>query len=243
MRLLLGGLGVGSFTAGVLAVFATENGTGSGVLLGFGGILIVLALLGNHIDSFEFGGAKLRLRASAAQMFALAEETERRGDLVEADRLRAQARALLDAAGPIADHYRSLRESMPSGAARTDALERVVARARRLGAEQAFDAAEVARWLREGTDGQRITALAMMQARPELWDVDAAFAAIEDPRSAFEQFHAMLLALHLIESLDPARRRQLAGIIRRVRGQRFGEDEDRWQLSEEILQRLEDPVP
>jgi hypothetical protein len=97
LRVLLGLLGLGSFAAGVLAVFVTENGTGTGVLLGFGGILIVLALPGNHIDSFEFGGARLRLRASAAEKFALAVESERRGDAVEADRLRAQARALLDA--------------------------------------------------------------------------------------------------------------------------------------------------
>lgn len=226
----------------MLAVFVTENGTGAGVLLGFGGILIVLALIGNHIDSFEFGGAKLRLRASAAEKFALAVESDRRGDTVKADRLRAQAQALLDAASPIAADYRSLRESMPSGAARTDALEEVVARARRLGAEQAFDPAEVARWLREGTDEERITALAMMQARPELRDADATLTAIEHSRSAFEQYHAMLLALQLIESLDPARRRQLAGIIRRVRGLRFRQGGERWQLSEEILDRLEHPA-
>lgn len=118
-----------------------------------------------------------------------------------------------------------------------------MARARRLGAEQASDAAEVARRLREGTDEERITALAMMQARPELRDVDAAFAAVEHPRSAFEQYHAMLLALELIGDLDPVGRRQLAGIIRRVRGLRFSQGGERWQLGEEILQRLENPVP
>ena len=125
LRLLLGLLGTGSFAAGVLAVFVSDNGTGTGVLLGFGGILIVLALLGNRIDSFEFGGAKLRLRASAAEKLVLAEESDRRGDTAEADRLRAQAQALLDAAGPIADDYRSLRASMRSGPARTRALEEV----------------------------------------------------------------------------------------------------------------------
>jgi hypothetical protein len=71
LRLLMGLLGVGSFGAGVLAVFVTENGTGAGVLLAFGGVLLVLALLGNRIESFEFGGAKLRLRAAAAARFAL----------------------------------------------------------------------------------------------------------------------------------------------------------------------------
>lgn len=115
LRLLMGLLGVGSFGAGVLAVFVTENGTGAGVLLAFGGVLLVLALLGNRIESFEFGGAKLRLRAAAAERFALAEESERRGDTATADRLRAEAQALLEAAGPIAADYWSVRRSMRPG--------------------------------------------------------------------------------------------------------------------------------
>lgn len=71
LRVLTGLLGAGSFGTGVLAVFVTQNGTGTGVLLAFGGVLLVLALLGNRIESFELGGAKLRLRAAAADRFAL----------------------------------------------------------------------------------------------------------------------------------------------------------------------------
>jgi len=64
--------------------------------------VLVLALLGDRIDSLELGGTKLKLRAAAVQKFALAEESESRGDSVTASRLRAEGHALLGAAGPIA---------------------------------------------------------------------------------------------------------------------------------------------
>ena len=48
-----------------MAVFVTQNGTGTGVLITFGGILLVLALLGDRIESFAFGGSKLKMRAAS----------------------------------------------------------------------------------------------------------------------------------------------------------------------------------
>jgi len=238
LRLLLGLLGAGSFGAGVAAVFVTENGTGTGVLITFGGILLVLALLGDRIESFEFGGSKLKLRAAAAEKFALAEDSEHRGDTETAARLRAEARALLEAAGPIAADYRTVRGSMPAGRARTMALERIVARARRLAAEQSFEPDEVIRWLRDGSDEERITALAMMQAKPTLRDFDAVVAAIKDSRSAFEQYHAMLLAEQMLGNLDAAQRQRLVEVIKGARGLRFRRDADRWKVSERILARM-----
>ncbi|MEU0052628.1 hypothetical protein ABZ299_23235 [Streptomyces sp. NPDC006184] len=239
LRVLTGLLGAGSFGTGVLAVFVTQNGTGTGVLLAFGGVLLVLALLGNRIESFELGGASLRLRAAAAERFAAAEESERRGDPTTAGQLRAEAQALLDAAGPIAANYRSVRRSMRPGPDRTRAMEEIVSRARRLSEEQPFEPAEVLRWLREGSDEERVTALAMMQASRELRNFDAALAAIEHSRSAFEQYLAMLLTRLMIDDLDAAQLRRLADIIKSQRGLRFRHDTDRWRLSEEILQRVE----
>jgi hypothetical protein len=236
LRLILGGLGAASFGVGILALFVSENGTGTGVLIAFGGAVLVIGLLGDRIESFEFGGTKLRLRSAAAERFALAEEAERQGDSGEADRLRLEAQALLDAAGPVAADYHSLRTTMRPGPDRTRALEVVVAQARRLAKEGSFDAAEVARWLREGSDEERITALGMMQAKAELRDFDATVMAIEHSRSAFEQYHAMLLAVEMVDDLDANQRHQLAEVVNRARG-RFRADSDRWLLSEEILRR------
>ena len=238
LRVTTGLLGAGAFGTGVLAVFVTPNG-GAGVLLAFGGVLLVLALLGNRIESLEFGGTTLRLRAAAAERFALAEDSERHGDSATASRLRSEAQALLDAAGPIAADYRSVRSSLRAGPERTWELERVVSRARRLAEEQRFEPAEVLRWLREGDDEERITALAMMQARPELRDFDAALEAVVRARSAFEQYHAMLLTFRMIDDLDQTQLMRLANIVKSQRGLGFRRDSDRWKLREDILRRAD----
>ncbi|WP_406411269.1 hypothetical protein [Streptomyces sp. NBC_01614] len=217
----------------------TQN-AGAGVLLAYGGVLLVLALLGNRIEGLEFGGAKLRLRAAAAERFALAEESERQGDAATANRLRAEAQALLDAAGPIAADYRSVRGAMRAGPERTWAMEDVVSRARYLAQKQSFEPTEVLRWLREGNDEDRVTALAMMQASRELRNFEAALEAVEHSRSAFEQYHAMLLAASMIDDLDPTQLRRLAAVIKSQRGFHFRHDADRWQLSEEILRRVDE---
>ncbi|MDF3288467.1 hypothetical protein [Streptomyces silvisoli] len=242
VRAAMGLLGAGSFGTGVCAVFATDNGTGTGVLLAFGGVLLVLALFGNRVESFELGGANLKLRAAAAERLALAEESERWGDTTTAEQLRAEAQALLEAAGPIAERYWSLRHSMRPGRERTLAMEQLVSRARRLPEERPFEPTEVVRWLREGTDGERVIALAMMQASRELRNFEAVVAAIEDSHSAFEQYHAVLLAKLMVDDLNTAQLRRLAETLRSQQGHRFQRDTDRWELSEDILRRVEQRV-
>ncbi|MFG2991784.1 hypothetical protein ACGFZK_21255 [Streptomyces sp. NPDC048257] len=228
-------LGAGSFGVGAFAVFATQNGTGAAALIVFGGVLLLLALLGSRIESLEFGGATLRMRADAAERFALAEESERRGDMATANELRAEARTLLEAARPIAADYGSVRRSVRPSASRIRAMEEVVARARRLAQEESFEPAEVSRWLREGTDEERITALAMMQASPELWDFEAVLAAITHAHTPFEQYHAIRLAAQMAELLDADQAGRLA---EGVEAQRFGPDADRELLGEEILRKV-----
>jgi hypothetical protein len=237
LRVVLGVLGAGAFGAGTAAVFLTDNGTGSAVLVALGGILIVLALLGDRIESLGFGGAQVTLRAVAGRL-ARAEESELRGDTEEAERLRVEAQMLLEAAGPIASDYDSVRSSMPSGPARTAAMEQVLARARQLALDRDLAPAEVAQWLREGTDEQRITALGLMQADPRLWDFDAVLAAIERSRSAFEQYHALRLAGQMLHRLDARQRQRLAVVVRGQRGWRFRRDTGRWGLSEDLLRRI-----
>jgi hypothetical protein len=235
LRLLLGVLGGAAFAGGVAAVFVTANGTGTGMLITFGGILLVLALLGDRIESFEFGGSKLKMRAAAAEKFALAEESEDRGDTATAARLRAEARVLL---GATASEYRAVREAMPEGLERTRALERIMDDARTLAAQEEFPADEVSGWLRDGSDEKRITALAIMQAKPALRDSDAVLAAIKDPRSAFEMYHAMKLAKQMLGDLNVEQKQRLSKILKDERSMRFPYDRGRRRLSEEILDSL-----
>lgn len=138
---------------------------------------------------------------------------------------------------PIAAEYRTVRGSMPAGPERTMAMELVVARARKLADEQAFDPAEVLQWLREGNDEERVTALAMMQAKPELRNFDSVLTAIKSARAPFEQYHALLLADMMLDDLDADERQLLVEVVKSVRGRRFRRDTDRWLLSEQILRR------
>lgn len=79
----------------------------------------------------------------------------------------------------------------------------------------------------------------MMQANRKLRNFEATLAAIEHSHSAFERYHAMLLTTLMIDDLDAMQLRRLADIIKSQRGVRFRRDTDRWQLSEEILKRVD----
>ncbi len=238
LRLVLGTLGAVSIGAGATAVFVTVNGTGTAVLLAFGGILLGLAVLGDRIESVKLGGTKVKLRAAAEAKFALAEDFQHQGKFADADRLRAEGNALLDAAGPIASEYRKLRGSMPVGKERTAALEGVVEQARKLANKGRYDRAEVSSWLRGSSEGNRVMALAMMETRPELRDAEAVFAAVKDPSSAFEHYHAMRVAECMIADLDADHRRRLVELIKAARSSVFGPEASRWRLSDRMLDSL-----
>ena len=184
-------------------------------------------------------GGKLRMRAEAAEKFALADDSEDRGDTTTAAQLREQARALLEAAEPIASEYRNARVSMPEGRERTRAMESIMDRARELAAQGAFQPSEVINWLRDGSDEQRIIALAMMQAQPTLREFNAVLTAVRDPRSAFEQYHAMLLAKQMLDDLNVEQRQSLAEVLKDERSMRFPFDRGRRRLSQAILDSLE----
>jgi hypothetical protein len=238
LRLVLGALGAASLGAGAVAVFSTDNGTGAAVLVTFGGVVLVLALRGDRIESFEFGGTRLRIRAAAAGRLAAADESERRGDAAGAARLRAEAQALLEAAGPIAADYRTTRQSMAPGWDRTMAMERIVTEAGQLAAARSFDPAEVSRWLREGSEEERVTALGMMQASPALREFGPVLAAISGSLSPFEQYHAMRVSELMLDDLSPAQQQELAAAIRAQRGPAFRLDGSRWRLSQRILAEI-----
>ena len=116
-------------------------------------------------------------------------------------------------------------------------------RARRLAAEETIPANMVTGWLPDGSDEERITALAMMQAQPALREWDAVLAAIKDPRSAFEQYHAMRLAKQMLADLNVEQQHCLAEVLKDERSLRFPFDRGRRRLSEEILDSLSVGAP
>jgi hypothetical protein len=232
IRAAVGLFGIGVFAAGVVAVFVTENGTGAAALLAIGAAFMVIAVLGDRVQSVELGGVNLTIRDLARQTYALAREAEHRGDDESAARLRTVASQL----EALARGYRRLRGSMRSGHERTRALEHVMTEARRLAKSDALEAADVVTWFEEGTPEARITALGLMQGNARLRDFEAALDAIDDSRSAFEQYHGLRLAEMMIPDLTASQRAQVAVVTERaLRRYRVRRDSDRRETGERVL--------
>lgn len=229
--------GAAVFGAGVAAVFVTDNGTGAAALLAIGAAAMVASALGDRVQSVEMGGVSLTIRDMARETYGLARDAEQRGDEASAEGLRAVAGEL----EALARGYRRLRGSMRSGDERTRALEHVMTEARRLAQADGLEAADVLGWFEAGTPEARITALGLMQGNPRLRDFEAALDAIDDSRSAFEQYHGLRLAESMTPELTGSERAQLKLITERaLRRRSVRRDSDRLKTGERILEALED---
>ncbi|MFC7328428.1 hypothetical protein [Marinactinospora rubrisoli] len=237
LQWIAGCTGGAALVTGAVAVFTSDNEAGTTALLTVGGLLLLVGMFGHLVDSFEFNGTRVNLR-KAAEAAASARKAELEGDRDEAERLREQAVAFLEEARAPASEYRRLRTAMPPGQDRTAMLEDVMDRARGTAAKLRASPGDVAAWLRGDDEGERVTALAMMRERPDLRDPEAVLAAVEDPRSAFEHYHAMLLAAEMAGDLDAAQRDRLVTTIERQRGRRYRAASDRWRVSERVLRAV-----
>jgi hypothetical protein len=79
-----------------------------------------------------------------------------------------------------------------------------------------------------------------MKSRADLAPLDLVIALIETSLSAFEQFHALTMALKVAPSLDRPHRSQLREAIERARRTHLVPDTDRYALSERILAAMSD---
>jgi hypothetical protein len=99
-----------------------------------------------------------------------------------------------------------------------------------------------------GKEGNRVLALVMMHVAPELASSDAIAEAIAAPRTAFEQYHALVAAEALANltprpvGLDDVRR---AVEVALATGRFDARDSDRGQVARRVLSKLsqEQQVP
>lgn len=229
---MLGLFGLASFVTGVVAVFLTDS-SGTGVLLTIGAILIVFVFIGNQVANIEVAGHSITF-ANVREKFEQAELSELRGDVVEADRLREDAWKLMEQA---ASEYWKLRSSSPSSYERTAALESVMARAEGLGAAHSFDRSRVNSWLLSTVEANRAMALAMMKSSPDSRDVDAVLSVISKPKSAFEQYHALLLLEMMFDGLPATAQSKAIDVISSARGLTSNADQGRNKIRQRILER------
>lgn len=192
------GLAALSFVVGAVAVFTTDNEIGTAAMVAASAGLILVVVFADRIQTLEAGPIKATLPRQAAKQLEQAGAADARGDHDQAQRLRESARILLDGTAPVSTRLDTLLTQEP-GPKRTGMQQLLMSHTRALA--QASTSADTVRALfGEGSDGDRLTAIAIMQARPELADPKTLTSAVVDARSAHEQYQALVAIEKVVDA-------------------------------------------
>ncbi|GIE86286.1 hypothetical protein [Actinoplanes regularis] len=199
-----GGRPTGTIFAGGLTVFAAAFGFVTGWLYS-------RLLLGEAM-------ARADQRGYVAAMYEQeAVQAEKDGDSQGAVQLRNRARDVLHGMTDIGAAYEDARRSMPVGLGRTGAFDRLAEQARRIARFGHYDAAGVKAALTDGSDGERIAALAIMEVQTDIADLETVRSVLAAPRSANEQYLALRVIRNLIPHLRGQDRERIRAYIDGIR--------------------------
>jgi formylglycine-generating enzyme required for sulfatase activity len=96
----------------------------------------------------------------------------------------------------------------------------------------------------ENQEGTRITGIAVAQARPYPEHVDLATKIIQNSRSPFEQFHALLLARAVVDRASPEQREALRNALLNQAGTPIDQsDSSRADIKAELLNKIDTETP
>lgn len=190
-----------SFAVGAVAVFTTSNELGTAAMVAASAGLILVVVFADRIQVLEAGPIRATLPRQAAKQLVQAGAAEARGNVEDAQRLRASARVLLDGAAPVSAPLDTSVADEPAPP-RSDVQHLLMSHTRAL-ARASTSADTVRELFGEGSDGDRLSAIAIMQARPELADSQTLTAAVVNARSAHEQYQA-LVAIEKVADAAPA---------------------------------------
>jgi hypothetical protein len=149
---------------------------------------------------------------------------------------RANVENMVDQLQKKTQLYESTRSKLPPGLKRTRELERVVAQVREIASagEEGVSSA-IGDLITTNTEGSRIAALGVLQAKPDPQFFPSVLGTIEGSKSAFEQYHALLAARAMIPLLNPDQKEQLVATLDDQRsggeGKYITPDSDRWVVS------------
>jgi hypothetical protein len=160
------------------------------------------------------------------------------GDVHRAEELELRAQRLLAAAGSVATRYELLRTTEPSGWDRTSRLEEVMRAGRALDAE-VLTPRQVTDLFSTGSDGNRMVAIALVQAAPRLATAEVLVEAIADTRSSFEQYQALVAAERSVGDLsEPDRARVREAVESLLAGPLGQRSSDRRTVARRLLETL-----
>lgn len=165
-------------------------------------------------------------------------EDPRRAEGLEAF-LSRSARDSLEELTLLGQEYEGIRKRLEGSYERTFLMNSLVERAKTLAGQR--DAAQVAEHLfRLETDGGRIVALALALEEPKRQQVELALSAVSQSRSAFEQYHALLLVQSLLPHLEAQGARHLSVAISAQLGHAITPDDpSRYEPALRLLKQLE----
>ena len=157
--------------------------------------------------------------------------------------------AMVAEAKKLAREYEELRKRMASGSKRTLEMETIVAQARFLGKQADYLTYDVKAMLSEGTDGERVIALGLLQTQIQTQKIsksefdeafDLVLQAIRHSKSAFEQYHALRVAYLMTPCLssplekEDSQKAQLYVTLQDQYSQHIKEGTDRRYIGDKI---------
>jgi hypothetical protein len=143
----------------------------------------------------------------------------------------------------LARAYERIRREEPPGDERTFRMTELAAQARALRDSVSSD--QIFQLFESGSDGERLVAIALIEAEPTSEFFVLLLDAISSSRSAFEQFHALRAMLDMLPTLSEPQRGALFEVLEAersdIRGTDPQADPPRWYLMNELYRRLSPP--
>jgi hypothetical protein len=163
----------------------------------------------------------------------IADQAEKVGNRQSAAELRNRAREILHGFTDIGLTCEAAHQSTPDSAARTAKLDNPAAQARQVARLGLYDPEGVRVALADGSEGERMAALTIMEVQPDIANLDVLRSAIAEPRSVDEQRQAMRAVKALVPGLPDRERQDLRDFMEVVRRSTKGARRD--PLVEDII--------
>lgn len=129
---------------------------------------------------------------------------------------------------------------LPRGPLRTAEMESIANAARQAAKNPGWSADQVRRLFEQDGPGARVFAIGLMQGNLALADFELALCAIEESKTAFEQYQGLLLVRELLDGLDATQRERLRRAVatQMVLPRRIRSNGSRWAIAQDLMTQL-----
>ncbi len=122
-------------------------------------------------------------------------------------------------------------------------MAQVAIEARSLAADANYSADEIHKLMGSDHEGDRIIGISAAERLRDPRYFEDLLGVIDHPKSAFEQYRAMVAVMAMLPKLVPERQRQLINVLNHQRSGQEGtwisrDDASRWDLAEELVNRM-----